>query len=124
MAARVKLIMYNCSPTEDTKTRRLRAAVQDGGGSWQEATALSEQQLAQRVRDDGVDILVELTGHTAHNRLGVMAQRPAPIQASCLRPILLPSTSDSVLLSHYRNSDLLRPLNGAAFSGPLKHGPR
>lgn len=32
------------------------------------------------VREDKVDILVELTGHTANNRLGMMACRPAPIQ--------------------------------------------
>lgn len=32
------------------------------------------------VRDDKVDILVELTGHTANNKLGMMACRPAPVQ--------------------------------------------
>jgi len=32
------------------------------------------------VREDKIDILVELTGHTANNRLGVMACRPAPVQ--------------------------------------------
>lgn len=41
---------------------------------------LSEADLAKLVREDEVDILVELTGHTANNRLGTMAMRPAPIQ--------------------------------------------
>jgi hypothetical protein len=36
------------------------------------------------VREDKVDILVELTGHTANNKLGMMACRPAPVQV-CLR---------------------------------------
>jgi predicted O-linked N-acetylglucosamine transferase (SPINDLY family) len=35
------------------------------------------------VREDKVDILVELTGHTANNKLGMMACRPAPVQV-CL----------------------------------------
>ena len=34
------------------------------------------------VREDKVDILVELTGHTANNKLGMMACRPAPIQVT------------------------------------------
>jgi hypothetical protein len=38
-------------------------------------------ELAQLIRRDRVDVLVELTGHTAHNRLGAVARRPAPIQA-------------------------------------------
>lgn len=41
-------------------------------------------ELAQLIRDDKVDILVELTGHTASNRLGAVARRPAPIQVGQL----------------------------------------
>lgn len=65
----------------DSKTARLKAAVESNGGIWREVTSMTEADLANLVRSDAVDVLVELTGHTAHNRLGVMAMRPAPVQA-------------------------------------------
>ena len=50
------------------------------GGSWHDVAPLTEEALAERIRGDCIDVLVELTGHTAHNRLGTMARRPAPVQ--------------------------------------------
>lgn len=67
-------------PQADANTHRLRKAVEDAGGEWKEVSRLSEHQLAELIRNDRIDILVELTGHTANNRLGVMALKPAPIQ--------------------------------------------
>ena len=77
---RVRHIVYSCVPRPDAKTKRLRSAVEAAGGAWRDALALSEADLAALVRSDGVDILVDLTGHTANNRLGTFAMRPAPIQ--------------------------------------------
>ena len=77
---RVRHIVYSCVPRPDAKTARLRGAVEAAGGLWREVLALSEADLAQLVRADKVDILVDLTGHTANNRLGTFAMRPAPIQ--------------------------------------------
>lgn len=55
------------------------------GGLWREAYGIDEKKVASMVREDKIDILVELTGHTANNRLGVMACRPAPVQVhSCV----------------------------------------
>ena len=76
----MEVIAYDCTPTSDGKTGRLQEAVKKAGGRWKHVAKLGEQELAKLVRDDGVDILVELTGHTANNRLGVMAQRPAAVQ--------------------------------------------
>ncbi|CAK0734281.1 hypothetical protein CVIRNUC_000409 [Coccomyxa viridis] len=80
--SRVRHIVYSCVPRPDAKTARLRGAVEAAGGAWRDVLALSEADLAALVRADGVDILVDLTGHTANNRLGAFAMRPAPIQAT------------------------------------------
>lgn len=50
------------------------------GGLWRDIYGMNEIKVASMVRDDKVDILVEITGHTANNKLGMMACRPAPVQ--------------------------------------------
>jgi predicted O-linked N-acetylglucosamine transferase (SPINDLY family) len=49
---------------------------------WLVCNTLSDEQLAQRIRLDAIDILVDLSGHTAHNRLLVFARKPAPVQVT------------------------------------------
>jgi protein O-GlcNAc transferase len=49
---------------------------------WREVTGMSDELLAEQVRTDRIDILVDLAGHTGENRLLVFARKPAPIQVS------------------------------------------
>jgi protein O-GlcNAc transferase len=51
---------------------------------WRETCSLSDEALAKKIHEDRVDILFELSGHTAYNRMGVLARKPAPLQASYL----------------------------------------
>ncbi len=51
---------------------------------WHCAVRLADDRFAQKIRDDGIDILIDLSGHTAHNRLAVFAYKPAPVQVSWL----------------------------------------
>lgn len=51
---------------------------------WHEAGGCSDQDLAAALRREGIDVLVDLAGHTAHNRLGLLAHRPAELQLSFL----------------------------------------
>lgn len=64
----------------DAKTNRFKERVLKKGGTWRDIYGIDEKKVAAIVREDKVDILVELTGHTANNKLGLMACRPAPIQ--------------------------------------------
>ncbi|MFZ2307996.1 MAG: tetratricopeptide repeat protein, partial [Rhodoferax sp.] len=51
---------------------------------WTHVTNLSDEQFARRILDDAIDILIDLSGHTANNRLPIFAWTPAPIQVSWL----------------------------------------
>lgn len=64
----------------DAKTGRFRDRVLKHGGTWRDIYGIDEKKVASMIREDKIDILVELTGHTANNKLGMMACRPAPIQ--------------------------------------------
>ena len=64
----------------DAKTGRFREKVLKKGGIWRDIYGIDEKKVASMVREDKIDILVELTGHTANNKLGTMACRPAPVQ--------------------------------------------
>jgi len=75
-----EIYCYTSFPRPDAITDRLRKSA----AVWQEVSELSETQLAERVRDDRIDVLVDLAMHTAGNRLCAFARKPAPVQVSWL----------------------------------------
>jgi len=72
----VQYICYSQRMLEDELTERLRAQA----AGWHASIGLSDRKLAELVRADGIDILVDLAGHTAGHRLGCFRFRPAPVQ--------------------------------------------
>ena len=76
--ARVEPWCYSHRLVEDGLTERVRTAA----AGFREIQRMSDQQVAQQMRADGIDIAVDLTGHTGINRVGVMAFRPAPVGAT------------------------------------------
>ncbi|TWB77574.1 putative O-linked N-acetylglucosamine transferase (SPINDLY family) [Nitrospirillum amazonense] len=78
LAARgVTLIAYANQRVEDALTRRVQAVC-----VWRPIQGADAQTVAQQVRDDDIDLLIDLTGHIAGNRLDVFALRPATRQAT------------------------------------------
>ncbi|XP_044507572.1 probable UDP-N-acetylglucosamine--peptide N-acetylglucosaminyltransferase SPINDLY isoform X2 [Mangifera indica] len=77
-----KVAVYSAVVKADAKTVRFREKVLKKGGKWRDIYGIDEKKVATMVREDKVDILVELTGHTANNKLGMMACRPAPVQVT------------------------------------------
>jgi predicted O-linked N-acetylglucosamine transferase (SPINDLY family) len=63
---------------DDDFSERFKAA----SVAWQDVTDLDDPSLIRQIMSDGIDILFDLSGHTAGNRLGIFAQRAAPIQLS------------------------------------------
>ena len=72
--------IYHTGTMHDEYTRQAKASAD----RWVEAAKLDDVELQQLVVADGVDILVDLAGHTASHRLGVFAMRGAPVQATFL----------------------------------------
>lgn len=64
----------------DAVTARLKQQVD----CWRAIAAVADGEVVRRIREDGIDILVDLSGHTARNRLGVFAHKPAPVQLAWL----------------------------------------
>lgn len=64
----------------DESTKRLQAI----SNHWRDTRHMTDEVLHQQIIDDEIDILIELMGHTADNRLCVMADKPAPVQITYL----------------------------------------
>jgi predicted O-linked N-acetylglucosamine transferase (SPINDLY family) len=64
----------------DAVTARLRSLVR----GWRCTCGLADEAVAAQVRADGIDVLVDLAGHSANNRLRVFTSKPAPVQATYL----------------------------------------
>lgn len=72
----VEIFVYYCGiPSDDAITRRIKAAVPH----WTDIRTITDDEAAAAIARDGIDILVDVNGHTRDARLGVFARRPAPV---------------------------------------------
>lgn len=76
----IRVYSYGHDDQSDIRARIVQAA----GAGFVEARALSDSELAERVRRDDIDVLVDLKGYTLGTRIGVFAQHPARVQVNFL----------------------------------------
>lgn len=75
-----QIFCYSSVSKPDSTTFRLSQYENE----WRDISALDDETVAELIRNDKIDILVDLSGHTAANRLMVFARRPAPVQVTWL----------------------------------------
>ena len=76
--AEAEIFCYSNSPHADDLTAQLRASADH----WRDLTAMPDQVAADLIAADGIDVLVDLSGHTGLNRLPLFARKPAPVQVT------------------------------------------
>jgi len=77
-ADQFQVFCYANQSSGDDLTHRLRRNAR----GWRAVHGYPDERVADMVREDGVDILVDLSGHTARNLLTMFARKPAPVQAT------------------------------------------
>lgn len=76
---RVQVFAYSAGTVKDWVTDEIRAAC-----TFRDVSTLDDAALAEQIRGDGIDVLVDLSGHTGGSRLTAFAHRPAPVMVSWL----------------------------------------
>ena len=78
--ANFEIYCYYNYPINDATTERLIAKAD----RWINCSQMSDDEFAKKIRDDKIDVLIDLSGHTGHNRLLTFARKPAPVQLTWL----------------------------------------
>jgi protein O-GlcNAc transferase len=95
----VEVFCYSNVQRHDEITERIKRSCH----TWRDINGLSDDAAGRLVRSDGIDILVDLSGHSDRNRLRVFARKPAPVQVTYLG---YPNTSGMTAID-YRLTDAL-----------------
>ncbi|MDQ5984742.1 MAG: hypothetical protein CSYNP_00438 [Syntrophus sp. SKADARSKE-3] len=77
---RFEIFVYHTGAMHDLYTQKAK----DCSDCWREAAKMDDNALRSMMIDDGIDVLVDLAGHTSSHRLGILAMRAAPVQVTFL----------------------------------------
>jgi protein O-GlcNAc transferase len=126
-----EITCYSNANWHDTVAERLKGYTDH----WCGIADMDDDQVVARIMQDGIDILVDLSGHTAGNRLSVFARKPAPVQATYIG---YPSTTglsamDYRISDHwidpegmsdtFHTEEIIRLPNGSFCFTPYEHSP-
>lgn len=107
--SRFEVFLYSHGPDDKTPMRkRIEAAAEH----FVNVEGQSDQEIAQRIADDQIDLLIDLKGYTAQNRMGVFARRPAPVQATFLG---FPGTTGANFMDYIVGDPVVTPLAHQAY---------
>jgi predicted O-linked N-acetylglucosamine transferase (SPINDLY family) len=114
----LSLHAYYNNNVEDVVTNRLRGYLKQ----WHPIAGLSDAAVAQRICEDKIDILIDLSGHTRNNRLLSFARKPAPVQASWMG---YPGTTGLQAMDYYLGDRFFLPpgLLDTQFTEKIVHLP-
>jgi len=101
-----EIVGYSNVQRPDDFTERMKRSCD----SWRNIRAMKDEAVADLIRRDGIDILVDLSGHTAGGRLLVLARKPAPVQVTWLGY----ANTTGIPAIDYRLTDALADPPGAA----------
>lgn len=99
---RFRIHVYYNNVVEDAMSTKLRSLCH----AWHGVAAMSDEELESLVRAEEIDILLDLSGHTAGNRLPVFARKPAPVQASWIG---YPATTGLDAMDYYLADRFMAP---------------
>ncbi|QGZ55924.1 O-linked N-acetylglucosamine transferase family protein [Paraburkholderia acidiphila] len=88
-------------------TDAFTAQIREHAHAWHEIFGQTDAMVAQKIRDDGIDILIDLSGHTGRNRLLAFAHKPAPVQVSWIGN---PATTGLTSIDYYMSDRFVTPL--------------
>jgi predicted O-linked N-acetylglucosamine transferase (SPINDLY family) len=105
--ARFEIVLYSLGRDDGSE---LRSRLQACGAVFVDALEMEVGDLAQRIRDDGIDILVDLKGYTRDSRPALFALRPAPVQVSYLG---YPGSCGASYIDYIVGDPVVTPLEAA-----------
>ena len=95
-----------------TDTRRpdeLTDQIKQAAHHWRSTVGISDKDMADLIQADQIDILIDLAGHTANNRLLVFARKPAPLQVNWLGHV---NTTGLATMDYRITDDIVDPIDG------------
>ncbi|MCF8143198.1 MAG: tetratricopeptide repeat protein, partial [Deltaproteobacteria bacterium] len=102
----VEIFCYSDVKRPDGMTTRIKGQADH----WCSVVGLGDADVARKIYDDRIDILVDLAGHTANNRLLVFARKPAPVQMTWLG---YPNTTGMPVMDYRITDDVADPAGEA-----------